>query len=76
MQKTPPGLITLVLSMLLAAGCVPAPAPVQKTKAPVIGVIGKSVHPYWSNVEAGVQVVVGRLARGQGDVEHALAIDD
>lgn len=55
MQKTPPGLITLVLCMLLAAGCVPAPAPVQKTKAPVIGVIGKSVHPYWSNVEAGVQ---------------------
>lgn len=55
MPKTLSGLIVLMLCMLLAGGCGPVPTPAQEAKAPVIGVIGKSVHPYWSNVEAGVQ---------------------
>jgi len=51
--------ILVVLSMLLAA-CGPTPAPTEVAKPteaakPIkIVVIGKSVHPYWSNVEKGV----------------------
>lgn len=55
MPKTLTGLMAFFLCMLLAAGCVPTSAPPQEAKVPVIGVIGKSVHPYWSNIEAGVQ---------------------
>jgi len=55
MHKTLSALITLILCMFVSASCVPVPTLVQEAKAPVIGVIGKSVHPYWSNVEAGVQ---------------------
>lgn len=55
MPKTLTGLMTFFLCLLLATGCVPASLPPQEAKVPVIGVIGKSVHPYWSNIEAGVQ---------------------
>ena len=50
--------ILVVLSMVLVA-CGPEPtAPPEATAVPAAGVkvvvIGKSVHPYWSNVEKGV----------------------
>lgn len=52
----------LVALSLLATGCVPADEPASTADEPTrqpaktirIVVIGKSVHPYWSNVEKGV----------------------
>ena len=55
MQKLLSGLIALILCVLAAGGCVTVGAPAQEAKAPTMVVIGKSVHPYWSNVEAGVK---------------------
>ncbi len=55
MPKRLSKLMTLMLCVLLAGGCVAACAPARKTEALKIVVIGKSVHPYWSNVEAGVK---------------------
>ncbi|MDH7487628.1 MAG: sugar-binding protein [Anaerolineae bacterium] len=56
----------IVLSMMVAA-CAPpaAPAPPAEVKPPAkefkVVVIGKSVHPYWSNVEKGVRAAAKDL---------------
>jgi len=53
--------ILVVLSMIVTAcGATPTPTPSVST-AVKIAVIGKSVHPYWSNVEKGVLAAAGDL---------------
>jgi ribose transport system substrate-binding protein len=50
--------------MVMAAGCGPAATPTKPTEVakPIkIVVIGKSVHPYWSNVEKGVRAAAKDL---------------
>ena len=44
----------LMLLIFVAAGCAPAGRPSAPPKAIKVVVIGKSVNPYWSNVEKGV----------------------
>jgi ribose transport system substrate-binding protein len=60
--------------MILAA-CAPAPATPEATGAPPAGgevskiiVIGKSVHPYWSNVELGVRAAGEALGLAEDQV--------
>ena len=50
----------LIVALLLASACTPVAtsAPVKEFKAIVIG---KSVHPYWSNVEKGVHAAARDL---------------
>ncbi len=48
-------LILLLLGSLLTAGCSPSPVSPPAADGMKIVVIGKSVHPYWSSVEAGVR---------------------
>ncbi len=61
-------LFALVIVTMLAAACVPttpAPAVQAPAAAPAkefkVVVIGKSVHPYWSNVEKGVRAAAKDL---------------
>jgi len=53
----------LVLVFILAAGsgCVPVPRPDRAAQRPRIVVIGKSVNPYWFNVEKGVEAAEKEL---------------
>jgi len=44
-----------MLLLLIAGGCVSSREPSAARKAVTIVVIGKSVNPYWSNVEKGVE---------------------
>jgi ribose transport system substrate-binding protein len=45
--------VLVILSMVLVA-CAPQPTAPPEAEAVKVVVIGKSVHPYWSNVEKGV----------------------
>jgi len=64
----------LVLAGLVVAACAPptpAPAPAEKpaeAKPLKIVVIGKSVHPYWSNVEKGVRAAAKDLGLSDDQV--------
>ncbi len=56
-------LVGLVLTACAPAAPAPAPAPAEKPapKPFKVVVIGKSVHPYWSNVEKGVRAAAKDL---------------
>ncbi len=51
----------LMLLAVVATGCVPSGRPGAPPKASRIVVIGKSVNPYWSNVEKGVEAAGKQL---------------
>jgi ribose transport system substrate-binding protein len=55
MRHPTAALAYLIFISLMAAGCAPAKGPAPPVKHAKIVVIGKSMNPYWSNVEKGVQ---------------------
>jgi ribose transport system substrate-binding protein len=59
--------ITIVLSLVSCARSEPGPTELLPAAMKVV-VIGKSVHPYWSNIEAGVQAAATDLGLGDDQV--------
>ena len=53
--------LVLVMLALGAVGCVPLSEPAVTPKSLKIVVIGKSVNPYWSNIEKGVEAASKEL---------------